>query len=768
MPLPAISNRTKALFLSSKNYQNRSPSVDASFLNNVQRQSRHVRQPDAATNESQPSFRSWSRTAATPPAAINISPRSQQPVVADSMIGTSPRPSLRSDPTYSYRTHNVESHDDTFTDSVYESTKQQAKANNISQTEGDSIAEEKHKAEKAFKELASRGRMSIPLSSKEFTYTPRCDKDTLRALCVRILEWGRSEGEVQCLHWLSGLAGVGKMAVVWTVAKELKREGLLGARFSFSRYNNQTDPDLVIPTLAYRLALISPEFKKIVAQSLVKDPLIFYRSRRFQFRELIINPFLSLTSQPKTPLLIILDGLDECNDRQAQREFVEMINHHIQTEGSRLRLRWLISSRPEPHLRDTFSTPECKVNCLHEELEAESEALKDARRRLEKGLKDIRRRYPDRLTQDWPDKSAIRFIASRLSGHADGVPVILQYIGDQHHDDPSGQLDFCLRLFEGTGSGFHSLHALDLLYTQILSNVPESLLPTTQRILGLLVFYDHETLPALVHANFLEIDQPTFYQALERLRLVLVVPAVSEAAEKPIRTYRTSFTSYLKDQARSGRFALDEGASHLDVAMQGLRWLCHSRKGHSASGDIFGSASCDIALLPLRSSTGSLPPPMLAWIPPNTITKSVLDILRRFSFTHCWKACTLVPEGYQGVLMGGLDDFDFNLDYRKWWPHETHDFAHFIRWLISVGAVYTELIVLDYWNTKRGVPKRRRRLSIWHQDADPEAFVEPFLEGETWAPDTAVHLQLGRFKSLSLSLHVGTSVSPSFLPAILC
>ncbi|KAF5349537.1 hypothetical protein D9756_008784 [Leucocoprinus leucothites] len=786
MSLPAIFNRIKAFFRSTKEDQSPTPFADYSLSNTAQRQSRHVQQPGAASNDNQPSFRSFSRIAAASPAVNDISTSRRGSNDSSPSSPFSPiRPSYQPQSPYKLSitslwitpeaamtiAHQVQGAHRVILNSfqakilvsqpihiapgmpshitnTYKPIRYKTNVNVVLQTEEERIAEEGRKAEKAFEELASRGRMSALLSFEERAYTPSCDKETLRNLCVRILEWGWSDEEAQHLLWLSGLAGVGKMAVVSRVAEEMKRVGLLGARFSFSRYNSQTDPGLVVPALAYQLALISPDFKRIVTQSLVKDPLIFYRNRRFQFKELVINPFLSLPSPPKTPLLIVLDGLDECNDRQAQREFVDMINHHIHTEGSRLRLRWLISSRPEPHLKITFSNPDYKANCLYEELEVESEASKDARRRLEWGFEEIRQRYPDRLTQDWPDKSAIRFIARRLSGHADGVSVILQYIGDEHHGDPSGQFDACLRLFEGTSGGLYPLYALDLLYTQILSNVPETLLPTTRHILGLLVYYESETLPALIHANFLEIHQVTFYQALECLRPVLFVPAISEADEKPIRIYRTSFTDYLKGQARSGKFALDEGASHLNVAMQGLRWLCHCRKGHSASG--------------------SQPPPILTWIPPNTITKSVLDVLRRFSFTRCWKACTLVPEGYQGVLMGGLDDFDFNLDYRKWWPHETHDFARFIRWLISVGAVETGLIVLDYWNTKRGVSKRTRKLSIWHQDADPEAFVGPFLEGEIWAPDTAVHLQLGRFKPLALSLHVGISVSPSFLPVITC
>jgi hypothetical protein len=163
------------------------------------------------------------------------------------------------------------------------------------------------------------------LDSRERAYAPRCDEDTRQTLRDLIINWARNVEATQHVFWLSGPAGIGKSAVAQTVAEQLNAEGLLGAVFFFSRPNDRSDPDVVIPTLVYQLALLLPEYQRIVIQRLVKDPLIFSKDRRSLFKELIIDPFRTLVSQRhlplQRPLVIVLDGLDECRDRKAQCEF---------------------------------------------------------------------------------------------------------------------------------------------------------------------------------------------------------------------------------------------------------------------------------------------------------------------------------------------------------------------------------------------------------------------------------------------------------------
>ncbi|KAJ3572149.1 hypothetical protein NP233_g3276 [Leucocoprinus birnbaumii] len=448
----------------------------------------------------------------------------------------------------------------------------------VKQTE---TLEEKQVMEK----LAAHGTPGAVLDAAEREYAPRCNVNTRQTLRREILGWARAVGagtEGQRILWLFGSAAVGKSAVAQTVAEELKAQGLLGGVYFFSRPNNRSDPNTVIPTLVYQLALFLPEYRRLVTQRLIQDPLILQRSRSSQFEELIAGPALLLNS--KQYLIFVLDGLDECADRDAQIKFVEMASRHVQMHGCGLKFGWIICSRPEPDIRVAFSREDCKPVCLYKELGVDDEeARTDTWRILEKGFADIRAQFPDQVKQDWPGDLNLRIIADRASGHLGFVSFLLRFVGDKHYANPSARFNACLVFLDQSAGqkNLNPLHALDLLYSQILSDVPAETLPTTQRILSIFSLYGGTRLTrtALTFASFLDIDQPTFYSSLRRLHSVLVIPSAAKANDKPIQIYHASFTDYLKSSSRSKAFALDEGTIHLDLACQSLKWLQYARTG---------------------------------------------------------------------------------------------------------------------------------------------------------------------------------------------
>ncbi|KAF5348491.1 hypothetical protein D9756_009603 [Leucocoprinus leucothites] len=574
------------------------------------------------------------------------------------------------------------------------------------------------KAEEALQELKARRLLGAMLDTEERGYVPRCNEDTRQSLRRHIVEWGQNDGEIERLLWLSGPAGVGKSAVAQTVAEELKKVELLGAIFFFSRPNNRSDPSDVIPTLVYQLAVLLPKYKLILGQLLKEDPSVFGKSRRSQFKELISDPFLpDLSRRPLTlvsylseqlltslfhrPLLIVLDGLDECNGRDVQCEFVEMIARHACTEGPGF-----------PAAVDGI--------CSHERLEVDDdEAQKDALHILREGFTNIRQRYPGQLPHDWPHDGKITFIAERASGHLGFASFIISFIGDQEYDNPSRQLKICLKFLQRTdpSNRVNPLHPLDLLYTQILSDIPEDTLPDTQLVLGLLILYGNERLTALVHANFLGLDQAAFYNSLRRLHSVVFVPPAPEASTKPIRVYHASFTDFLRDKARAKEFVLDEGAIHLYVATRGLKWLSH-----------FSQEPSDQQALPEIAWPGDSTSPH---------AQTTFGAVCNFAFAPCWRAFPYVPKGSLLTLIKALKNFDFNITYSRW-EDETREFAHFIQWLVSSDA--KSLASIDH--THLGEPEKKEEITIIWDEEYPPIFFEPFLKDVRLTDCLSVHLQL--------------------------
>ncbi|KAF9446002.1 hypothetical protein P691DRAFT_674487 [Macrolepiota fuliginosa MF-IS2] len=431
-----------------------------------------------------------------------------------------------------------------------------------------------------FQQLREKGKLAAIHDSSARAYPPRCHTSTRQTLRSRIVRWGTGDENDERMYWVLGPPAVGKSAVAQTIAEEFEKKGRLGASFFFSRRNHLDDPDWVIPTLAYQLATKHPQYKRIITQRLVDDPSILEKNREVQFEKLVIEPFrILMIKYPHTieePLLIILDGLDECKDKQAQCELIKLINTHVRQVDD-FPLRWMICSRPEWHLNAILSDADGLIVYEHEELRVDDkEAREDAERLLEAGFGKIRREY--RLPNDWPPERHLQYITFTASGHLGFVSFILRFVGNEEYDDPDGQLQICMKFLGGgtTVGVSNPLRALDLLYRQILSNVPHNRLPTTMRILAFVILYNRHYYgldSSDNQARFLNLDPATFYQSLRNLHSVVYVPPMDKSSADPLRIYHASFSDFLMDPSRSGKYWLNERAANYDFALQCLHWL---------------------------------------------------------------------------------------------------------------------------------------------------------------------------------------------------
>jgi hypothetical protein len=92
------------------------------------------------------------------------------------------------------------------------------------------------------------------------------------------------------------------------------------------------------------------------------DPSIIYRTLSLQLRKLIIEPCQkTIRSPPGRPLVIVIDGLDECEGRNIQQEILRSIWSVIH-QGS-LPLRFLVASRLESHIHEIFMGVLHRIHC---------------------------------------------------------------------------------------------------------------------------------------------------------------------------------------------------------------------------------------------------------------------------------------------------------------------------------------------------------------------------------------------------------------------
>lgn len=462
-----------------------------------------------------------------------------------------------------------------------------------------------HAGEAVFVALSRRRMEGAEVDSSSREYPPRCHPQTRKNLRARIVNWfQRAQARRRWrMLWLLGPAGTGKSAIAQTIAEEAKIACRLGAALFLSRANHHDNPDHVIPTLAHQLARKLPEYKQIISHRLADDPTIVEKNRRTQFRELIIEPFRLLATQKpsiiREPLIIILDGLDECNGAGAQCELIELISNHARTFRESP-LLWMIISRPEWHFSYLLTEPEYTASYQMEELIIDDkEAQADVLHVLDDRFTRIRRRYQHQLALTWPPKTALKNIAAVAKGMFAVSDTVIRFVEDEGVSDPFGRLEICLKFLNGScafAKEVHPLHALDLFYCEIMSKIPSDVLPTTKRILGvdLLFGSDSEPFGAVAQANLLHLSQAEYYSALKHLASVLSVPPASDAPFLfRIHFDHATFGDFLRDPNRSGKYAIDEAAVYLDVAVNSMRWIAvpqHATKNYAtwiAEGDLW-------------------------------------------------------------------------------------------------------------------------------------------------------------------------------------
>jgi len=171
----------------------------------------------------------------------------------------------------------------------------------------------------------------------------------------------------QQIFWLTGFAGTGKTAIAWTVCACAHADifMVLGGSFFCSRSSgsvSQRDIRCVIPTLAQLLSRQSTEFGEALAVELDRDPDILHKQVGVQVQKLLYTPLLALRSS-SVPIIFVIDALDECgdqntsevNDAESHRIVSDMIEALVAFSRSDVKLpvKFLITSRPETHIRDT-------------------------------------------------------------------------------------------------------------------------------------------------------------------------------------------------------------------------------------------------------------------------------------------------------------------------------------------------------------------------------------------------------------------------------
>ena len=374
---------------------------------------------------------------------------------------------------------------------------------------------------------------------------------------LRDIEKWMLSPEAQQIFWLVGMAGTGKTAIAQTICALIygHETAILGGSFFCSRSSGslaQRDVHCVVPTLAQLLARQSTEFSNALADELARDPDILHKTVATQVERLLYTPLLALLNFHR-PIVFVIDALDECGDQSAVDE-VE--SHQIVSDmlealvnfsrsNKKLPVKFLVTSRPETHIRDTHVSDVTFSTVLHLHTVNKAQVTED-----------IRLYIGTRITSS--PRLRLKFTQNdvdMLAQLCDGLFIVattaLQYT-------LGAGLDAAPRRFKtllnsaGDGLSIGAAAPLDRMYGLILEDAAgagQSDADELQEMLQLLasILSARTTLSVVSVAEILGVEHDDVRARLCRLHAVVHI--AEDDAEPSLRTLHASFGDYLFSRA---------------------------------------------------------------------------------------------------------------------------------------------------------------------------------------------------------------------------
>ncbi|KAJ6574412.1 hypothetical protein B0H19DRAFT_1124418 [Mycena capillaripes] len=395
--------------------------------------------------------------------------------------------------------------------------------------------------------------------SAERSPQPKCHPETRKKMLEDLWNWASSDDPRSGVLWLYGPAGAGKSAIAQSLCQKLEQAGRFGGGFFFKRGDpSRGNAKRLFPTLAYQLALLKgSHLHRAISRRVEENPSILDRSLSGQLQELIIEPCRK--SPDARHLVLVIDGLDECDRQHVQQEVLDAIGNCI--AGGRLPLRFLIASRPEPHIGEIFRSPCLKT--VHRPLNV-LQSFDDVRRYLVDEFARVHTQHDETMATvpaPWPPQRVIEHLVQKSSGYFIYASTVVKFIDDKNFR-PTERLEIIMGLAEPElGSPFASL---DQLYIQILSSAPQR--PQLLRILTVMM-------------SEFNLDVDHIEQLLRRkagdARLTLRDLHSLLMVDARITVHHASFRDFLHDPTRSGPFYVGSSQHRDNLVRDILKAFSH-------------------------------------------------------------------------------------------------------------------------------------------------------------------------------------------------
>ncbi|CAE6410700.1 unnamed protein product [Rhizoctonia solani] len=259
-----------------------------------------------------------------------------------------------------------------------------------------------------------------------------CIGETRVSVLSQMHSWTCNSGQGS-VYWLNGMAGTGKTTIAYTLSATL-------------------DVSLVIPSIAYQLARFSRPFQSALSKVLEKDPDVHTSVPDVQFKVMIIGPLHTVRETLPDNLVVIIDALDECDNKESTSNILDILLSSTED----LPIKFILSSRPEPEIRDKMAQGKLEGSqlVLHELDKGEVQA--DIGIYLRKALAPIN-----------PSQLQISILVERAGVLFIYAATVVRYVGyDNFRRNPRSRIETILG--SSATPGNNKDKEIDELYSTIL------------------------------------------------------------------------------------------------------------------------------------------------------------------------------------------------------------------------------------------------------------------------------------------------------------
>ena len=341
------------------------------------------------------------------------------------------------------------------------------------------------------------------------------------------------------VYWLTGLAGLGKTTIAFTICERLNEARLPFSSFFCSLQLDSRDSKLLLPTLCRDLAEKYNSYAANLLSTLVTNSKAANAGLRFQINELLAKPWQASMAHINdcgiTPVVVV-DALDECD---AGTEFLEELLHVIHA-GQLAGIKFLVTSRLDPKIVDICgSFPSNAVCKLHQVNPA------DVQNDIEKYLREA-------LPQ-LKDEPGLALLSQRAGGFFIYATTAVRFISPPHSHNAVSEMRSHMQVMlnaELLASYTDSEERLlvDELYERILGAAfrDTRIRPTRLRILHTIVCAE-SGIDVSVLANLTNTNLDIVESVIDSLHAVLFV----SPKDRCVYWYHASFPEFVFSQVRA-------------------------------------------------------------------------------------------------------------------------------------------------------------------------------------------------------------------------